>query len=266
MAVHCPLVYTHPPDAVAATSRHVAHDATIMLKGKKPQDRLGAPALRSRWRNRIDHLIRAFDSKVLMVLLLLGGLDVSFIAIYLLDQIFELKLNYRWDFGSDHSYAEIYGYVKLTAVAVLLVMTFGLSKGRIYLVWAAVFTYVLLDDALLFHQRLRDALGAHSHSTWNIGQLAVWFLVGMIVLVTTLGTLALSSGHDRTNGILLFAMLLALGFFAVAVDQVQGVFHASFRGADQLFTVMEEGGEQLVQSLTVAIALLSLRSKRMETR
>ena len=99
-----------------------------------------------------------------------------------------------------------------------------------------------------------------------MGQLAVWILVGTIVAATTIGILARSTGHHRTNGILLLAVLLALGFFAVAIDLVHVVFHSWFRGADQLFTVMEEGGEQLVQSLTVAIALLIQRSERMETR
>ena len=82
----------------------------------------------------------------------------------------------------------------------LLIATFGLSKERIYLVWAIVFTYVLLDDALLIHQRLRDALGAHSHSTWNMGQLAVWILVAMILLVTTLASSRRAGLHPAVKG------------------------------------------------------------------
>lgn len=128
--------------------------------------------------------------------------------------------------------------------------------------WAGLFAYVLLDDALLLHQRLRDAFDDHSHST--TGQVAAWILVGMLVLATIAGVVARSSGDDRTNSVLLLTALAALGFFAVAVDLVHVIFHSWFRGGDQLFTVMGKGGEQLAQSLTVALAVLIWRSKSQE--
>lgn len=214
------------------------------------------------WYDRADHLARALDRQLLIGLSILIALDVSFIALYLLDQIYGLATDPRWEVGSEHSYAEMFSYLKLTSVVALLIATFRHSKEQSYLVWAGLFAYVLLDDALLLHQRLRDAFDDHSHST--TGQLAAWILVGMLVLAMTAGVVARSSGDDRTNSVLLLTALAALGFFAVAVDLVHAVFHSWFRGGDQLFTVMEEGGEQLVQSLTVAIAVLIWRSKRQE--
>jgi hypothetical protein len=99
-----------------------------------------------------------------------------------------------------------------------------------------------------------------------MGQLVVWILMGMVLLAISIGALVRSSGQDRTNGILLLSTLLALGFFAVAVDLVHVTVKPWFRGADLLFTVIEEGGEQLVLSLAVAVALLIRLSEHKETR
>jgi hypothetical protein len=215
-----------------------------------------------RWNGRADHLARASNPQLLIGLSILIAFDLSFIALYLLDQMYGLATDSRWDIESDHSCAEIFGYLKLTTVFALLIATFGRSREQPYLIWAGLFAYVLLDDTFLLHQRLRDAFDAHSHST--SGQVAAWILVGMLVLAMTAGVVARSSGDDRTNSVLLLTALAALGFFAVAVDLVHAIFHSWFRGGDQLLTVLEEGGEQLVQSLTVAIALLIWRSKRQE--
>jgi hypothetical protein len=225
---------------------------------------LSRPTLGEWWYRSIDHLVRSINLSILIGLLLLFALDLVFIAMHLLDRLSSWKFDRGWDLGSDYSYADLFGYAKLVAVVVFLIATFQLSKKRVYLIWAGVFGYVMLDEALLIHQHLRDALADHHNGTSNMGQLVAWILVGMTVLATSVGILARSSGHDRAIGVLLLAMLLALGFFAVAVDLIHATFHSSFGGADQLFTVMEEGGEQLVQSATVAMTLLILRSKLTE--
>ena len=96
-------------------------------------------------------------------------MDISFIAIYSLHEIYislyhdnVARLGSRWQVGADRSYAEMFGYVKLASVVVLLFATYGRSKNRVYLIWAAVFAYVLLDDALLIHERLGHAIAGPS--------------------------------------------------------------------------------------------------------
>ena len=51
----------------------------------------------------------------------------------------------------------------------------------------------------------------------------------------------------------------------MAVDLTHAIVRSWFRGADLLFTVLEEGGEQLVLSLAVAVALLIRLSERKES-
>jgi len=224
-----------------------------------------------RWRGHIQHVAREWDIKLLIGLSFLIAVDIGFVAIYSFHQIDNLlhkdsatALDLRWHIGSDNSYAEMFGYAKSLAVVALLISTYRLSRKWMYSIWAGVFAYVMLDDALLIHERLGRAVAGPSSSdwAWDMGQLAVWILVGLILLVITVGSLVRSSGQDRTNGVLLLVALLALGFFAVAVDLAHVIFRASFPGAHQLFTVIEEGGEQVVLSLAVALAVLIRRSKR----
>jgi hypothetical protein len=110
------------------------------------------------WHGRTDHLARALDRQLVIGLSILIALDVSFIALYLLDQIYGLATDPRWEVGSEHSYAEMFSYLKLASVVALLIATFRHSKEQSYLVWAGLFAYVLLDDALLLHQRFARCL------------------------------------------------------------------------------------------------------------
>ena len=233
--------------------------------------RWARPAPRVHWRGHVEHLVRQWDRKLLISLLFLIAVDIGFVAIYSVHEIYNLlhkddatPLDFRWRIGADHSYAEFFGYAKALAAAALLIWTHRLSGKWIYSVWAGVFASVVLDDALLIHERLGRALAGPSSSDWewDMGQLAIWVVVGLPLLAITVASLVRSSGQERTNGVLLLATLLALGFFVVAIDLAHVLLRASFTGASQVFTVIEEGGEQLVLSLAVALTVLIRRSKR----
>jgi hypothetical protein len=233
--------------------------------------RLARPAPRVHWRGHIEHLVREWDLKLLIGLSFLIAVDIGFVATYSVHEIYNLlhkddatPIHFRWRIGADHSYAEFFGYAKALAVVALLISAHRLSSKWMYSVWAGVFAYVVLDDALLIHERLGRALAGPSSSDWewDMGQLATWGVVGLALLAITVASLVRSSGQERTNGVLLLATLLALGFFAVAIDLAHVLFRASFTGASQVFTVIEEGGEQLVLSLAVALTALIRRRKR----
>jgi len=232
---------------------------------------LGPQIRKKWWRSSINHLIREGDSKLLVGLLFLVVVDSVFVLTYALHEIYVSLYNDnvpllspRWNIGFDHSYAEMFGYAKLAVLIALLIATCRLSRKSIYAIWAGVFAYVLLDDALLIHERLGRAVAGPSGSTWawDMGQLAVWILTAVILLAITVTALARSSGQDRTNGILLLVAVAALGFFAVIIDLVHVIARSWFRGSNLLFTVLEEGGEQLVLTLALGLAVLILRSHR----
>jgi hypothetical protein len=224
-----------------------------------------------RRRGSIGHLIREGDWKLLVGLLFLIAVDFGFVVIHVFHRVYIALYNdgvslldWRWRIGSDHSYAEMFGYAKGATLVALLIATYSLSRKWLYVIWAGVFLYVLFDDALLIHERLGRAVAGPSGSRWDwdMGQLAVWILAGMILLGIAVAGLAHSSGQDRTNGILLLLALAALGFFAAVVDLVHVIFRSSFRGANLLFTILEDGGEQLALTIVLGLAVLIQRSKR----
>jgi hypothetical protein len=53
-----------------------------------------------------------------------------------------------------------------------------------------------------------------------------------------------------------------LALFAVVIDMAHVVLRGSFRGADDLFIVIEDGGEQFTLSLTCGLAILIHRDVR----
>jgi hypothetical protein len=58
------------------------------------------------------------------------------------------------------------------------------------------------------------------------------------------------------------AALAALALFAVVADMAHVVLRRAFRGADDLFAVIEEGGEQVTLSLMCGLAILIRRDVR----
>ena len=243
----------------------------MLRQAREHAGRVVRPAPSLRRRGHVEHLLREWDLKLLIGLCFLIAVDTGFVATYSFHEIYNLlhkddatPLDFRWRIGADHSYAEMFGYAKVIAVVALLIWAHRLSRKRMYSVWAGVFAYVVLDDALLIHERLGRAVAGPSRSdwAWDMGQLAVWIAVGLVLLAITVASLVRSSGQERTNGVLLLVALLALGFFAVAVDFAHVISRASFTGASQVFTVIEEGGEQVILSLAVALAVLIRRSKR----
>jgi hypothetical protein len=243
----------------------------MLSKARRDPVKVVRPIPGEWWRSSIDHLIRGDNSKLLVGLLFLIGVDVGFVMTYSLHEIYISLYNdnvpllsSRWSIRADRSYPEMFGYAKTTILVALLIIACRLSGKSIYAIWAGVFTYVILDDALLVHERLGRAVAGPSSSTWawDMGQLVVWVLVGMILLAIAVTGLARSSGRDRTNGVLLLLALAALGFFAVIIDLVHVIARSWFRGSNLLFTVLEEGGEQLVLTLVLALAVQILRSQR----
>jgi hypothetical protein len=226
---------------------------------------------RLQWpQNRISHLIREIDSPLWRGLIILLAIDIVFVAIHLVHDIYIFSYNAgvpmlakRWNIDTDRSYAEIFGYAKLIGINAAVYSTYKLSNNRLYLIFLGLFIYILLDDSLLIHERLGSMLADASDWVWHrdVGQLAVWIVVGVLLLAVAMLGLARSSGENLSNGVLLLGAVAALGFFAVGVDLIHAIVRSASRIADLLLTAIEELGEQLMLSLTVGLAILIRRSK-----
>jgi len=136
-------------------------------------------------------------------------------------------------------------------------------KRPVYLAFVAIFVFVLLDDALELH----ETFGAQIATTLEFrsfgglrardpGEVLVWIVAGIPLLGAAAWAIARAPKEDRRNGVLLTGGLALLALFAVGADMAHEVLRNTFRGANDLFTLIEDGGEQITLSLVCGLAIL----------
>ncbi|MCW3786223.1 hypothetical protein [Plebeiibacterium sediminum] len=167
---------------------------------------------------------------------------------------------FYWDdsmlsLGTDRGYSEIYQYIKWFWIIFLLVYLSFKKRSFSYNVWGLFFTYLLLDDALQFHE-IAGAIVARGLPNvsfaglriQDIGELMVSGTVGLVLLLLVLLTYILGSkvfrklSHDM---VLLIAVLI---FCGVVVDVVHTSINAN-KVIKGLLGLIEDGGEMVVVSI-----------------
>lgn len=139
----------------------------------------------------------------------------------------EWLLSGRFALNADRGLAELLGYVQVLAAVALLVALFRHVRQPLPLAWAAVLFVVVVDDAFFLHERL----GARAAAAWDLpataglrgsdlGELAVWALLGACGLVTLLLAARSSSAGERRASRPLVAAFAGLIAFAVVLDMV----------------------------------------------
>jgi hypothetical protein len=229
---------------------------------------------------RLDRLASHVDRRLAWACAALVVVDVMFIAVYSIHAIYVPLYNedapllgWRWDIRMDWSYAEIFGYLKILAIVALLISIPRVWKRPIYLAFIAIFTFMLLDDSLELHETwgffIAETLGLPPLGRLrpiDPGELLVWTLAGIPLLGAAVAAVLRSPREDRGNGFLLMAALSVLALFAVVADMAHIVLRWAFRGADDLFAVIEDGGEQITLSLTSGLTALIRRDVRSRER
>ena len=228
----------------------------------------------------LGHLAPHVSARLAWCCVALLAVDFFFVAVFSIHTIYVDLYNDRvpilgneWNIRRDWSYAEIFGYLKVVAILFLLITIPRVWKRPIYLAFIAIFTFVLLDDSLQLHETggflIAEAFDVQSVAGLrpnDPGELLVWTLAGVPLLAAAIAALVKSPREDRRNGLLLLGALALLGLFAVVVDMMHVVFGQAFRGADELLTVIEDGGEQATLSLTCGLAALIRREVRSRER
>ena len=204
----------------------------------------------------------------IVILAALFAFDFAFMGLHVL-----FKLSTRADIPSisgftdlnldierEYGYGEWYQHVKELAIVVLFVGLFLLRRQSVELAWVAVSAYLLVDDTLMVHERL----GRWSEATFqfpevwyapHIGEVVPAALFGLLLYGLVCVTYFRSDAASRQLSHRLIILVTALGFLGVIVDQVT----APTRGYLGGFCVLiEDGGEMLVLSLMLYIALVAL--------
>jgi hypothetical protein len=223
---------------------------------------------------RLEALAALRDGRVIAVLGTLLVLDLAFLVLHV-PQVVDLTdlverlppraeqivFDRQWWLGQDGGYAERYGYFKTTTTAVLLVVHLVRSRQWVYGAWSLVLLAILLDDALELHERgglaLGESLGLPGTSAYesNLGEILIWATLGIPLLLVVLLTHRRAGPSARAMSTAFGALTAILFGFAVAVDAI----HVRTVGTPaKILGTLEDGGELVVLSFMVAIALRRL--------
>jgi hypothetical protein len=189
------------------------------------------------------------------VLFLVIATDLLFIILHLLHVYSPYFTDSRFSLEIDRSFSEVFQYVKQYWIALIFCWLSILKFERSYLVWALLFGYLLLDDALMLHEVLgkRVAKYLQYHSMFklrarDLGELTVNALAGMAFLLAIVGAYCWGTEEFRGVSKRLMLVLFLLVFFGVVDDMV----HVTLPSASipyQLLGVIEDGGEMVVMSV-----------------
>lgn len=199
-------------------------------------------------------------------LMLLLAADLGFVLLHPL-HIADLLDFPQLSLGKEGGYAETFQYIKEFWIVVLLIIV--LIKTRLigYAIWAFLFLYLLLDDALQIHETLggyivtrlgfAPSLGLRAQ---DFGELAVSAGVATAFLFALILPYLHSTVAFKQVTRHLLLLLFTLAFFGIIVDMLHIVFR-QWKYIEALSGIVEDGGEMVVMSsIAWYVFLLNARS------
>ncbi len=215
----------------------------------------------------------ARDPIARLLALALVSLDLLLTAIHGLKYVFKdefIELFGYWIYRNltitnDWSIPEVGNYLKLAMIVLLLVLAFARQRQLIYLAWAVVYTITLLDDSLQLHEQIGESLGAlfvgsgeavgaGALRAQDLGELLVYGVYGVFfVAVLGVGFLRSREPH-RSIGVGFALLLVALACFVAGVDTLDRIVIAWSSSLARVLATVEDCGEMVVISLTLAFA------------
>jgi hypothetical protein len=188
----------------------------------------------------------------LTFLILLMSADFVFVVIGIAHSYTGLGTA-RFSLGQDFGHAEVYQYVKLFWAGGLLSVLYVRSRHVIYLSWALLFLYLLMDDSLKIHEGFGGVIARQLEipsmfglRAQDFGELAASLVTGSVLL----GLIALSYFFsDRSGKRFSFRLVLFLGllaFFGVGIDLIHSASGPLMR---KPLGIVEDGGEMFIVSI-----------------
>jgi hypothetical protein len=200
---------------------------------------------------------RHWSSATALLLLLIAS-DLGFVAVHMISELTPLvRAAPLLNIEVDHSYPEIFQYLKFFWIVLLLGLIALQKQQGQYGAWALLFFYLLLDDALGLHEFAGVSLAGEHGFEAALGLRAVDFgeLIGSAVAAVSLGSglvWAYRRGSPEFKAVShdLAVMVAGLVFFGVGVDMAHELFDQG-PVSRFAFGLLEDGGEMLMASLIV---------------
>jgi hypothetical protein len=178
-----------------------------------------------------------------------------------------LQLPAALSLGTEGGLAERFNHLMLLATSGLLLYA-GLGVRSVWLVFFALaYAFALVDDALMYHERMGGLLARTFDlqprgglSAKDVGELVAWGLAGMALLIPAGYALRRRSPlRDGRAGVLI-VLFGALTFFGIVMDVVHSLIGVGTLG--RLSGVVEDGGEMLVAAVTCTYAFTLAQAPR----
>lgn len=171
--------------------------------------------------------------------------------------------NWRFSLSEEGGLGECWEYVLSAATATALLRLWARTRCSVYAASAAVFAWVLLDNAVELHERGGTALAPFFR--WlgagvlapDVGELVVFAAAGLAIIALIFPSVRHGIGRDAVLALAPVACVFGAAFFGVGADFVHSEVHslASENLADQVLGFIEDGGELAMLSLAAALAL-----------
>ncbi len=198
--------------------------------------------------------------RLLLVLLVIDGIAVSTdLVTTLLKEIDPSLPNWLlWGFRLDVEYNTwaIYGYLKLIVPSLLLAMCYWRSSMISFALLFFPYAYTTIDDMFTIHEDLGKSIGAWSGTNFAIGE-TIYFAFASIFILSFLAAAVLRAQKEiRADVALMSIGLLAIGFFAVVVNLIEGLLKEVSRFWTHIIGLVDDGGELVISSVVVVLALV----------
>ena len=197
------------------------------------------------------------SSKLLLVLLL--SIDVVFIVLEYFHGATAGFYPSDFAIGQDWGYAETFQYVKELGIVIFFFLFLLRNPYLVILGWQILFLYLLLDDALLIHERWGKFIAQHvfmppetafqARAFRTLSDHAVSAFFGLLIL----GLLSIGYYHApqplRKVSQHLFGLFIILVLFGVLLDSMHQVLGAYVPRLFMPGYVLEEAGEMVTISV-----------------
>jgi hypothetical protein len=195
------------------------------------------------------------EERTLLTILLLVDIILVAVHIWLWAQG---QRYFAFNIEVDRSIPEAFNYLKWTVSAIACVYVYKHSSGFLYMIWALLFFYFLLDDANQIHEQLGSILvlifdinSALALRGQDFGELAVSLIVGCVLLGAMLVFYLRDDNKTESKSFTKRQLpwLAVLIFCGVFVDMFHiqiGIFKSPFLG--MFVGVIEDGGEMIAAS------------------
>lgn len=206
------------------------------------------------------------NQQSLYLLVLLIAADLAFIAlgiiyecgfINLANICKALNFDSYFSLTRDRGYAEVFQYLKEYWLIILFSFLAITKNTKVYLGWAFLSTYLLLDDSLEIHERLGAAIADKLNFSAlfglrpiDYGELFVFAVVGLVFFLWLSMSYRASNSQERIVIKYLIAMLFGLAIFGIFVDALHVILDR-YPFWNSTLGIVEDGGEHIVMSMIV---------------